>query len=400
MNTDFGKHFLVLQNYCEQENFKGYDPYDGLNSKIFQSIPFIRNNRFLRLAWIQFFKQCPVNFRPVVGIKKDYNPKGLGLFLSGYCNLYKADPNPEYLEKIKFLTDKICACQSQGYSGACWGYNFDWQARVFFQPKYSPTVVATSFIANALLDAYELTGNEHLLEVAISSCNFVLSDLNRTPVKKGFVFSYSPVDKTSVYNASLLGARLLARCYSITKKPEYLEAAHLAILGVCESQNENGSWYNAIESTQQWIDNFHTAYNLECMNDYQLYTGDFQFNDYLQRGFDYYINTFFTPKGEPKYYNNQLYPIDIHCCSQLFITLYKLNVIEKHQSLFQTVWNWTIANMQSSKGFFYYQKRRCYTNRVPYMRWTQAWMFYAMSLLNLYKKGINYDIKIKDISKG
>jgi len=79
--------FDRLKQYCEQEEFKGYDPFDGLNSKLFQSIPFVRSNSFFRLAWIQFFKQCPVNFRPVVGVKKDDNPKGLGLFLSGYCNL-------------------------------------------------------------------------------------------------------------------------------------------------------------------------------------------------------------------------------------------------------------------------------------------------------------------------
>ena len=32
--------FEKLRNYCEKEKFKGYDPYDGLNSRLFQSIPF------------------------------------------------------------------------------------------------------------------------------------------------------------------------------------------------------------------------------------------------------------------------------------------------------------------------------------------------------------------------
>jgi hypothetical protein len=26
--------FKKLKDYCEKENFKGWDPYDGLNSKI------------------------------------------------------------------------------------------------------------------------------------------------------------------------------------------------------------------------------------------------------------------------------------------------------------------------------------------------------------------------------
>ena len=33
------------------------------------------------------------------------------------------------------------------------------------------------------------------------------------------------------------------------------------------------------------------------------------------------------------------------------------------------------------RGFFYYQKRRFYTVKKPYMRWSQAWMLYALARL-------------------
>ncbi len=72
--------FEKLKNYIERESFKGYDPFDGLNSRLFQSIPFLKKNGFIQLAWIQFFKRSPINFRPITGIEKEYNPKGLGLF--------------------------------------------------------------------------------------------------------------------------------------------------------------------------------------------------------------------------------------------------------------------------------------------------------------------------------
>ena len=45
--------FNKLTDYCEKEEYKGYDPYDGLNSTLFQSLPFISENRFARLVWIQ-----------------------------------------------------------------------------------------------------------------------------------------------------------------------------------------------------------------------------------------------------------------------------------------------------------------------------------------------------------
>ena len=69
------------------------------------------------------------------------------------------------MEKIRFFSDKLLELQNKEWSGACWGYNFDWQARAFFQPKNTPTVVATTFIGSALLDAYEITGKEQLMEI-------------------------------------------------------------------------------------------------------------------------------------------------------------------------------------------------------------------------------------------
>jgi hypothetical protein len=97
--TDFKNNFQKLKFYCESENFKGWDPYDGLNSWVIQKTP-LKKSRFFRLAWIQLFKRNPINLRGIVGIKKDYNPKGLGLFLIGYCNLYKIENKQEYLDKI------------------------------------------------------------------------------------------------------------------------------------------------------------------------------------------------------------------------------------------------------------------------------------------------------------
>ena len=375
---------LKLEAYCAKEQFKGYDPYDGLTSRFFQSVPGLSSSRFMRLAWIQFFKRSPVNLRPLLGVKKDYNPKALGLFLSGYCNLYQQQALPEYMEKINFLIKEIDELKSKGWSGACWGYNFDWQARAFFQPKYTPTVVASTFIANALLDAYEITGTPELLTTARSTCNFVLKDLSRTYDEKGnFSFSYSPLDKSVVFNASLLGSRILARVYSFTKEKELIEAAKKSVTFCCNHQKENGSWAYGTLPFHQWVDNFHTGYNLECIADYMKFSNDTTYQTQLDKGFDYYINTFFTTEGIPKYYNDSIYPIDIHAPAQMVITLAKLGRFKQHKVILDKILKWTINNMQSEKGFFYYQVNKYFSSKIPYIRWAQAWMFYALST---YKK--------------
>ncbi len=371
--------FERLQSYCEAEEFKGWDPYDGLNSWLIQRTP-LGNFRFIRLAWIQIFKRNPINLRNIAGISKGYNPKGLGLFLNGYCKTYHLDPSADRLSKISLLSEEILNLTTKGYSGACWGYNFDWQARAFFQPRYTPTVVATSFICEALLEAYEITGEEKLLRTAVSTADFVLKDLNRTYDTEGnFTLSYSPLDKTQVFNAGLLGAKTLSLIYRHTKDPLLIQEAQKIVSFVAGKQAADGSWAYGTLPYHQWVDNFHTGYNLECIHIYQEESGDSTFDKNLRAGLTYYINTFFTEEGISKYYNNQTYPVDIHAPAQLVITLQKMGELSRNRDLVEKVLLWTVEQMQSPKGYFYYQKRKGISSRIPYIRWAQAWMFYAFS---------------------
>ena len=392
--------FKVLRKYCEEENFKGWDPYDGLNSKVFQALPFLKHSAICRLIVIQGFKRFPLNLRSVACVPKEYNAKGIGLFLQGYCNLYKVvEATPSYVKnlgekkeilgRIEQLADLLILLQSKGYSGACWGYNFDWQARrLFLFPQYTPTVVATTFCATALMDAYEITKKQQYLDVAISSAEFVMKDLHRTDYNSGFLFSYSPLKgNDTVFNASLLGSKLLSYCYAYTNKDEYKEAARNSVLACCNAQNRDGSWVYGMLPVQSWIDSFHTGYNLDALIAYEEQTGDKSFHSCLEKGFDFYIKHFFEEDGCPRYYHNKKYPIDIHCPGQLLITLHRLHKFEQNQELAGKVLKWTIANMQDAKGYFYYQLKKGFSSKIPYMRWSNAFMFNALSyyILSLCK---------------
>jgi hypothetical protein len=109
------------------------------------------------------------------------------------------------------------------------------------------------------------------------------------------------------------------------------------------------------------------------------YSEDSSYKEHLNKGFEYYIQTFFTEKGIPKYYSDSVYPIDIHAPAQFVITLVKLKKIQEQKLLLDNVLNWTIKNMQSDKGYFYYQVNKYFSSKIPYMRWAQAWMFYALT---------------------
>lgn len=385
--------FIKLKSYCEKEDFAGWDPYDGLNSKVFQLLPLLKQSAICRLLMIQTFKHNPINLRKLARVPKGHNAKGIGLFLDGYCQLYhlvsksselerKLGDKEQILSMIKYLADKLIEMRSEGsYHGACWGYNFDWQARrLFLFPKHTPTIVATSFCATALINAYEVTKNKEYLNTALSAAEFIVNDLHRFYCNDGFLFSYSPLKgNDTVYNASLLGSKLLAYCYHYTKRVEYYELARLSVLACCNGQEKDGSWVYGMLPVQSWIDSFHTGYNLDALIAYEDITGDRSFHKYIEKGFTFYINNFFEANGCPKYYHNKKYPIDIHCPGQLFRTLHRLRKYEKYKIQAERVLQWTIDNMQDKEGYFYYQLKKGISSKIPYMRWSNAFMFNALS---------------------
>ncbi len=145
-----------LKKHVENENFRGYDPYDALISPLAKLLP--ENSRYPRIFLTQGIRRLPVNIRPLLGIKKGLNPKGLGLFLSGYVRLYSLTKDKSDRDQIENLFHILTELKSKGYSGDCWGFNFPWQNRNQLFPVYTPTIVNTSFIGHSLIDAYELLG--------------------------------------------------------------------------------------------------------------------------------------------------------------------------------------------------------------------------------------------------
>lgn len=365
-------------DYCRQNNWSGFDPFDGLNSRIFKALPFVQN-RIGRLVFIQAMKRSPLNFRPILLVPKQENPKGLAVFCSALLILSKVGfiKNDD---AISHLLKRMIAIRSKDTPYFCWGYNFDWQSRAFFLPKFVPNIICTTFGGNALLDAFDKFGDSAYLDMAISAGNFLLEGLNVNRSGDEICFSYTPLDHGQVHNANLLGAAFLSRLYSLTQEKEFLEHAQSAVRYSVRRQNEDGSWPYGEDKTQRWIDNFHTGYNLAALKKFSEYTGIRDYSVNIRKGFQFYKANLFTDDGLPKYFHNQLYPIDIHAIALSIMTLVEFKALDKDSiDLAGRIFTWSLKTMQSKAGYFYYQQRRFFTNRIPYMRWSQAWILLALS---------------------
>jgi hypothetical protein len=142
-------------------------------------------------------------------------------------------------------------------------------------------------------------------------------------------------------------------------------------------QREDGSWPYAETDYQSWIDSFHTGFNLQSIW-YFLQSGfELQYREAFDRGVKFYEESFFLADGSPKYYNNRLFPIDIHSAAQAVIIFSLLG--QSHRFLAEREANWMIEKFQDRKGYFYFQRNRLWKVKIPYMRWAQAWAFHALT---------------------
>jgi len=372
---DAKPYIRQLISHIESDDYAGYDPYDALNSPLLRILS--KKSRWLRIIFTQTLRRFPINLRGVLGVRKGHNPKGLGLFLGAYAKLYAVEKKPEYLDKIDYLVSLLERCRSAGCSGNAWGYNFDWQSRVAYRPRFTPTVVNTSFIGHALLDAYEITGKEHALEMALAIEDFIVKDLNRKKEGDVFCFSYTPIDHDYVHNANVLGASLLTRLYKLNGNKELRQTA-LDSLGYClKHQREDGAWTYAQTDLQQWIDSFHTGFILESIRHF-LYLGEAtEWKESYKRGVSYYVSNFFLEDGTPKYYDDKVYPIDIHSPAEA--VYFFSGEGGEYSNLTEKIINWMVINMWDKSGYFHFRKTPHFTNKISYIRWSQAWGLRALT---------------------
>lgn len=332
-----------------------------------------------RILFQQGMRRFPLKLRKQLRIERGYNPVTLALCLRAFSDLAEVFPQErEPCEsEIRFCMEGLLRLRSEGYSGSCWGYDFDWEGRYASLPAGTPTVVATGMVIDSLFQQYQRAPNEALLEVCTSAVNFVRHDLRKTHIQGSFCYSYSPIDNQCILNASMFGVRILVLGYELTDDTELLEEARRAVAFVIKHQRSDGSWPYAVGDSRTWTDNFHTGYILECLAEYARIASDSEAHSSVRRGLEFYLRHFLTADFIPKYYHDKVYPIDSTAGAQSILTLLSFGYKDQAARVAQ----WMVQAMQGDDGSFYYQKHRFRTNKISYMRWSNAWMFKALARL-------------------
>jgi hypothetical protein len=388
VTRDEARYATILDdalNAAREKDYAGWSKFDALNSPFLDAATF--GNKWLRLAAIQFVKESPVNLRPLFGVRKSRNPKGIALFARAYLTRFGREGRPEDLDETRRLLEWLLENPSPGFENRCWGYNYVWQGiPPFCQEKGEPNVVVTAFVGEALIAAYRATGEAALLEAARSAAEFMTRDL---PVMYESAteqaVSYIPKETASiVLNVQAMSGAYLAKVAKETGERRYAEIAAKRVAFTRERGAEGGGWYYAHPREKyRAIDNYHTGGVVDAFREYAEETGDERTREAWLEGLDFYDRRLFEEDGAPRWTSDAPYPRDAHGSAQGILSFAAAGAEDPRRlERARQIADWAIDNLYRPKTRdFAYRKGRFLKWNYSLMRWCNGWMTRALAAL-------------------
>ncbi len=425
-------------SWSRKRGYRGHSKHDALNSPLLSALSC--NNRFLRLMLIQSVMRAPFNIRSVLCVPRLRNPKGIGLFAHTWLDLAaflkqnpresfpftasgciaeaekllewlihnaspQAPPSPGCMEAFNISSNSHG--KKRHLAGLGWGYHYPWQDVGFFQPRNYPNRVVSSWIGFAFLRAAEVTEKERYLKAAHEISSFLLDNPRRLVESDNMLcLSYVPDPNINwaVMDVSALVSSFCARLASTADEPANLLSTSKRLMSfVVDKQTSYGAWFYTWPAGDSRIkhDNYHTGIILDCLADYMTFSNDHAYAENYRAGLEYYRNQLFFPDGAPRWMNNKTHPHDTHGAASGIMAFtraaeyWKISPERDHAfsrenaAFSHNIMQWTLNNLYSNKGFFYYQKTRMFTKKFCLMRWCNAWMCRAIAKRLLSQENVD-----------
>ncbi len=388
-NARFESICRAVLDVAQANAYVGYSKFDALESPVVRALSF--NWWLPRLMWTQLVMRAPINLRPLLYVKKGVNPKGVALFARANLTWYEIYRDEQTASRARWLLDWLLAHDSRtrgDYHGSCWGYYHAWQSPGFYAPGWFPNCVVTVFAAEALLHGYRVLGDVRYLVAARSAADFILNDLtvfHEDAEQKCIAYVPHIPRQFVVINNNALAGALLARIGQATGEAHLLDQARKLIEFVVRNRTAYDAWYYTVDPGQTLIthDNYHTGGILDALFEYEQLTGDTRHHAVYERALKFYRERLFLADGAPKWMSNQVYPMDVHGAAQGIITF----AFARDFGFADQIADWVIRVLYKGDGNFAYQRTRFYTKRFTLMRWCNAWMARALSVLLFAKRG-------------
>jgi len=313
-------------------------------------------------------------------------------YAMGFGFLYEVTGHSLHLERAIHFLDELKKSRSPGFEEYCWGYPFDWVWRGGVIKQQTPLITTTPYCYEAFLQVAELLESdvrqdlladyEQVLESIARHAAHDIKDFKTS--KTASSCSYTPYDEGGVINAAAYRAFLLTSASQLFSNDEYWHIAERNLNFVLERQNQDGSWFYAVDGVRDFVDHYHTCFVMKALAKIHSLTGHEGCLEALNKGVEYYLTNLFAEDGLPKpfakaprltVYKRELY--DCAECINLCLLL-RDRFPQLNQTL-ETVVAGILKDWIKPDGSFRSRRLHLGWDNVPMHRWGQAQMFRSLA---------------------
>ncbi len=307
-------------------------------------------------------------------------------YAMGFAFLYEAIPHcGSHLEMAIHFLNELTTSRCPGFKEYCWGYPFDWVWRGGVVKQQTPLITTTPYVYEAFLQVDELDPREEwkrILQSIARHARFDIKDFKTSETASSG--SYTPFGEGGVINAAAYRAFLLTNASRVFSNDDYWRVAERNLNFVLENQNQDGSWYYAVDGVRDFVDHFHTCFVMKALAKIHSLTGHEKCLETLSKGVAYYLENLFAEDGLPKPFSKAprltVYKRELYDCAECInLCLLLRDRFPPLEAKLETVVRGILNDWIKPDGSFRSRRLHFGWDNVPMHRWGQAQMFRSLA---------------------
>jgi len=368
-----------LKDLLEKYDYKGYDPFDILNSPFLSSVS---RNYYFNLVINKFGSRVASdNLRKLLRVPLIEDPKIYTCSYFAYKLLEDKDPY-----NSKLMINRLVGLTKQSNYGTYWGYDYTWPTIYDgTNRKGNSTLVPSSFAMFALSYDFTLTQNNKLLNILDSTLAYFIKE-HYCFNDRGYFLGYFSHSKVNTHNANLLGCAALSIASVITGTNTHLNKISKCALTSLKLIDRNGFLSYNDHSRGNWTDAYHHLYiigSLYIIKSFNDKVDKELYEEKILQLSEYYRDNFLLKGNLLNYFPNTFYPIDCHnyAAAIIFSVLFQNKIFADSIDIYQLFLNIDKITWNKKKKRYLHKVHKMRKDKRFFLRWNQSWMFLAIAVL-------------------